>query len=271
MKKYLSIALGAVLALSACSPKETDCKEQSNCGANACCQFDAATLPAPSVQPNTLSKAEEKAGWKLLWDGSTTNGWISAKGTTFPEGGWKIEEGVLKVLRSDGRESANGGDIVTTERYKNFILQVDFKITEGANSGIKYFVRPDLNKGDGSAIGCEFQILDDLRHPDAKLGVKGNRKLASLYDLIPAPEDKPFDINQFNTALVLVKGKHVEHWLNGTKVLEYERDNQMFNALVAYSKYANWPDFGNQEEGNILLQDHGDEVWFRNIKIKVLD
>ena len=128
-------------------------------------------------------------------------------------------------------ESANGGDIVTTRKYKNFILKVDFKITEGANSGVKYFVNPGLNKGEGSAIGCEFQILDDDKHPDAKLGVKGNRKLGSLYDLIPAPKDKPFNKKEFNTATIIVKGNHVEHWLNGVKLIEYDRNNDMWRCV----------------------------------------
>ena len=176
----------------------------------------------------------------------------------------------MKVIKSNGAESANGGDIVTTRKYKNFILKVDFRITEGANSGIKYFVNPDLNKGEGSAIGCEFQILDDAKHPDAKLGVKGNRKLGSVYDLIPAPENKPFNKKAFNTATIIVKGNHVEHWLNGVKLIEYTRNSDMWNALVAYSKYRDWPNFGNAKEGNILLQDHGDEVWFKNVKIKEL-
>ena len=220
--------------------------------------------------PNRLTPEEEKDGWKLLWDGKTTDGWRGARLDGFPEKGWVIEDGILKVLKSDGGESTNGGDIVTTRTYKDFILKVEFHITEGANSGIKYFVDPAMNKGAGSAIGCEFQILDDLRHPDAKLGVKGNRTLASLYDLIPAPEDKVFDIDKFNVAMVIVKGNHVEHWLNNKKVLEYERNNQEWNALVAYSKYRDWPNFGNHVEGNILLQDHGDEVWYRNIKIKEL-
>ncbi|MBQ6086897.1 MAG: DUF1080 domain-containing protein [Bacteroidales bacterium] len=220
--------------------------------------------------PNKLTPDEENDGWKLLWDGKTTEGWRGARLDGFPEKGWVIEDGILKVLKSDGGESTNGGDIVTTRTYKDFILKVEFHITEGANSGIKYFVDPAMNKGAGSAIGCEFQILDDLRHPDAKLGVKGNRTLASLYDLIPAPEDKVFDIDKFNVAMVIVKGNHVEHWLNNKKVLEYERNNQEWNALVAYSKYRDWPNFGNHVEGNILLQDHGDEVWYRNIKIKEL-
>lgn len=219
---------------------------------------------------NTISPREQKEGWRLLWDGKTTNGWRGAKLDDFPAKGWTISDGILKVEKSTGGESTNGGDIITTRLYKNFILKVDFKITSGANSGIKYFVDPTLNKGQGSAIGCEFQILDDTKHPDAKLGVNGNRTLGSLYDLIPAREDKPFRSGFFNTAMVVVKDNHVEHWLNGEKIVEYTRNNQMWDALVDYSKYKDWPDFGNYEQGYILLQDHGDEVLFQNIKIKEL-
>lgn len=245
MRKIAFALLTLALCLSSCGSKE-------------------------SAKDNSLTRKEKKDGWALLWDGKTTEGWRGAKLDAFPETGWVVEDGVLKVLAGNGGESTNGGDIITTRTYKDFILKVDFKITEGANSGIKYFVDPTLNKGAGSAIGCEFQILDDLRHPDAKLGVKGNRTLGSLYDLIPAPEDKPFDINSWNTATVKVEGSHVEHWLNGVKLLEYERNNQEWDALVAYSKYRDWPNFGNYEEGYILLQDHGNEVWFKNIKIKEL-
>lgn len=231
---------------------------------------DANDAPQVNCIVNTISPKEAKEGWALLWDGKTTNGWRGAKISNFPEKGWVVDNGILKVLKSGGGESTNGGDIVTTRKYKNFILSVDFKITEGANSGVKYFVNPDLNKGEGSAIGCEFQILDDDKHPDAKLGVRGNRKLGSLYDLIPAPENKPFNKKDFNTAVVVVKDNKVEHWLNGVKILEYERNNDMWKALVNYSKYRHWPNFGNAAEGNILLQDHGDEVWFKNVKIKEL-
>ena len=231
---------------------------------------DSQAAPQVNCIANTISEKEASEGWKLLWDGKSTEGWRGAKLTTFPSKGWVIDNGILKVLANDGAESTNGGDIVTIKKYKNFILKVDFMITPGANSGIKYFVNTEINKGAGSSIGCEFQILDDQKHPDAKLGVKRNRTLGSLYDLIPADSSKPFRGGFFNTAMVVVKGNKVEHWLNGVKIVEYERGNQMWRALVAYSKYKDWENFGDWEDGNILLQDHGDEVLYKNIKIKEL-
>lgn len=233
------------------------------------------TCPEENYLVNSLTDHEQRHGWRLLWDGKTSNGWRSVRSNDFPATGWAMKDGVLTVEPSTGGESTGGGDIVTREQFSSFELKLEFKITEGANSGIKYFVQPDLNQGAGSAIGCEFQILDDAKHPDAKLGVAGNRTLGSLYDLIPAANrsvpsrSKEFrGAGEWNQLRIVVRGNHVEHWLNGFKTLEYERNTPMFNALVAYSKYKDWPNFGNWAQGHILLQDHGNEVAFRSVKVR---
>ncbi|SIQ35629.1 3-keto-disaccharide hydrolase [Maribacter ulvicola] len=224
----------------------------------------------PISTKNQLTINEQNNGWELLWDGETTNGWKGAKLEEFPDKGWKIENGVLSVLSSGGAESAAGGDIVTKKLYGDFELKVDFKLTPGANSGIKYYVDTEINKGAGSSIGLEYQILDDNLHPDAKLGNhKGSRTVSSLYDLIEADVNKPIKpIGEWNSAYIISKDNHVEHWLNGTKVLEYERKSDAYRKLVSESKYAKWPNFGELDKGQILLQDHGDLVSFKNVKIR---
>ncbi len=227
--------------------------------------------------PNTLTDAEKATGWRLLWDGKTTTGWRSAKADAFPAKGWIMKDGVLTVLANAGQESVAGGDIITRDRYSNFELRLEFKMTPRANSGIKYFVQPNLDPitgtgakaAVGSAIGLEYQILDDSLHPDAKLGRNGNRTLSSLYDLMAASSDKkPNPVGEWNSARLIVRGNHVEHWLNGKKVLEYDRGAPAFRDAVANSKYKNIPNFGEWPDGHILLQEHGDEVSFRNIKIR---
>lgn len=225
---------------------------------------------------NMLTTKEVKDGWLLLFDGLSAGGWKGAYTDKFPGKGWKIENGILTVLASGGSESKKGGDIVTAGTYKNFELQVDFRITKGANSGIKYFVTLKEEGNKGSAFGLEFQILDDDIHPDAMLGRDGNRTIGSLYDLIPAENKLVYPVGQWNHALIRSENNHVEHWLNQVKVLEYERGSQKFRDLVEQSKYAA-PEynahgrFGEAEKGHILLQDHGDEVSFKNIKIKILE
>lgn len=224
-----------------------------------------------STIPNTLTDQEKANGWKLLWDGKTTSGWRGANMDAFPDGGWIIKDKSLTVTESGGGESTHGGDIVTEKQYGNFELSLDFKLSTGANSGIKYFVIEGQNKGVGSAIGLEFQLLDDKIHPDAKNGVGGNRTISSLYDLIPALETKKVNRpGQWNHARIVVNGQHVEHWLNKQMVLEYNRGTQIFRALVQKSKYAKYPNFGEHKQGHILLQDHGNTVSFKNIKIREL-
>jgi hypothetical protein len=231
---------------------------------------DRGDTPQFNFIPNTVSEREKADGWKLLWDGKTATGWRGAKLAAFPQKGWTIKDGALIVAETGGGEAAAGGDIVTVGEYENFELIVEFNITKGANSGIKYFVDTELNKGEGSSIGCEYQILDDAVHPDAKLGVHGNRTLAGLYDMIPPVGVRFNGVGEWNRARIVVQGKHVEHWLNGFKTVEYERATQMWRALVDHSKYTVWPAFGERPKGHILLQDHGNTVSFRSIKIREL-
>jgi hypothetical protein len=222
--------------------------------------------------PNNLTSYEKQNGWKLLFDGKTSDGWRGAYKKTFPEIEWVIKDGTITVLSSQGKEGGNGGDIVTTGEYKSFDLSFEFRLTPGANSGVKYFVTLTENNT-GSAIGLEYQVLDDSLHPDAKLGRNGNRTLASLYDLIPSnkPESVIRPVGEWNTGRIIVyPNNKVEHYLNGIKVLEYVRGSNEFRDLVAISKFKVWKNFGEATQGHILLQDHGNEVSFRSIKIRPL-
>lgn len=225
------------------------------------------TLSAFSQQlPNTLTQKEKNQGWKLLFNGENLDGWTSVGKSEPPAMGWQIKDGVLTVKPQDGKR---GGDIITKDQYADFDLKVDFRLSEGSNSGIKYFFTKYEN---GGWLGLEYQILDDQKHPDAKLGHDGNRVQGGLYDMFPpskAKKDSP--VGAWNQARIVSKGSKVTHYLNGKKVLSFDRKSENFKDAVGLSKYkGSIPMFGDVKQGYILLQDHGDVVSFRNIKIKVL-
>lgn len=285
MKKTLIPMMGLALVFAGCT---TD----SACTTSCCAAKKTCATAACAVAPNTLSDCEKAAGWKLLWDGKSFDGWVAEKGgcKAPPEKGWKIEDGVLTVLprsriTAEGKweklppEQAalgGGGDLVTAKDYKDFELKVDFRLTKAANSGIKYFYDQKLFKGT-----CEeYQILDPA-HPDYDkpnpAGVGGTHRASALYDLMATDgaEKQVKPLGEWNTAKIVAKGSHVEHWLNGVKVLSYERGSAEFRALVAKSKYAKEAKpgefWGEIPAGRIKIQDHGDStVSFRNIKIREL-
>jgi len=219
------------------------------------------TIPA-----NTLSPSEKQEGWELLFDGSSLTGWTSHRGGSAPTKGWTVANGVLSVEKG-------GGDLISSRTFKAFELTVEFRLSPGANSGIFYLTQEGVGKK-GPVMGLEFQILDDLGHSDAKRGKDGNRTVGALYDLVSPPADKtPAPVRVWNHARVVTSadGRKVEHWLNGRKVVAYDRSSEDFRARRAASKFASpqhGADFGEWLEGAILLQDHGDRVDFRNIKVR---
>ncbi|HYE72827.1 MAG TPA: DUF1080 domain-containing protein [Blastocatellia bacterium] len=224
---------------------------------------------AKTAPLNTLTKKEKAAGWKLLFDGKSTQGWRGFHSQEMPSQVWVVEDGVLKKIKAE--QKYGSGDVITNEQFENFELSIEWKLTPGANGGIKYLVVESLPPTGKSGISFEYQILDDVNHPDAKAGIAGNRTAGSLYDLIPAAKNKPIKpIGEWNHTRIIKQGNHVEHWLNGMKVLEFELGSPELQELIAKSKFKVNPEFGKARKGHILLQDHGDEVWYRNIKIREL-
>lgn len=225
-----------------------------SCAALAC----LATLSAPAAD-NTLTSAEKADGWKLLFDGKTLDGWREYGSHARPDKGWKVEDGLLKKL-----SGVHGGDIITEQKYGDFELQWDWLISKAGNNGIKYLVTEE-RKG---APGHEYQLLDDVNHPDGRIGPI--RQTASFYDVFPPAADKPLNPpGQWNHSRILVKGNHVEHWLNGKKVLEYTLGSPELKAAIAKSKFKNAAGFADKIDGYIMITDHHEECWFKNIKIRV--
>jgi hypothetical protein len=222
--------------------------------------------PATSGPANTLTAKEKAAGWKLLFDGKTTKGWRAFKNGVFPAEKWVVEDGTLKCAA--GKKVT---DIVTEEEFDSFEFSWDWRTSPKGNSGVKYLVDEAMSTRANDGIGFEYQVLDDDLHPDAKKGKDGNRTAGSLYDLIPAAKDKPLKpVGEWNSSRLVVNGNQVEHWLNGAKVVSYERGSAEMKTRIAESKYKDIKGFGEVQKGRLLLQDHDTEVYFRNMKIRPL-
>lgn len=208
---------------------------------------------------NTLTDTEKAAGWKLLFDGQSLAGWRVYGSQAKPGDGWKAEEGVLKKLKG-----VRGGDIITEQKFGDFELSWEWRIDVGGNNGVKYLVTEERK----SAPGHEYQMIDDDGHPDGKLGP--NRQTASFYEVLPPAADKPMKKpGEWNQSRIVIKGQLVEHWLNGVKVLEYTLGSPEVKAGIAASKFKNAVGFGEKIDGHLMLTDHQDECWFRNLKIRV--
>ena len=216
-----------------------------------------------SQTSNTLTRKEKKNGWTLLFDGISTQGWITPGGQPVPVKGWKVSNGVLSTVKG-----GKGGDIITVRKYSDFDLTLDYKIEPGCNSGVKYFF---TRYETGGNLGMEFQILDDILAEDNKLE---NHLCGSFYDVL-SPDASKKKINppgEWNSIRIVSKGKNVEHWMNGIKILSFTRGDKTFTEGVSKSKFSKTvPAFGMVENGSILLQEHGGLVSFRNIKIRELN
>lgn len=229
-----------------------------------------------TTSPNILTKAEKAAGWRLLFDGETFEGWRGLGRDTIPKGHWVIQTGTIKKVASgdvplsaDG-QPLSGGDLMTIDSFENFELSFEWRISSGGNSGVKYNVSEELSTSRRpryAALGFEYQVLDDDKHPD---GEDVTHRAGALYDLI-APQNKELcPVGEFNQSRIVFQGNHGEHWLNGAKIVEYDLETPRMDSILAGSKYRDISGFGDKKKGHIVLQDHTDAVWYRNIKIRVL-
>ena len=226
----------------------------------------AAQGPATDAKKATTDNAKKAADpggtWTPLFDGKSLAGWRGYKKKDASETRWKIDNGMLTLPPNDGKDTRGALDIITVNTYDNFELRWEWKAAPGANSGVKYFVLEDQN----SAIGHEYQIIDDERHKDAQIGP--HRQTAAFYDVMPAADRPLKPAGEWNVSEVRAHGTHIEHWLNGKKVLEYQLDSPKLREAIAKSKFKDVARFGKPQKGHILLQDHGDQVWYRKVEIR---
>jgi hypothetical protein len=214
------------------------------------------------VAPSQATNAPKKGKWEKIFDGKSFAGWHGYLKKDVSDK-WQIEDGAM-VLTGRG-----GGNLVTDKEYENFELELEWKISEGGNSGIMYHVHEDSKFGQPYQTGPEVQVLDDERHPDAKAGKNGNRKSSSLYDMLP-PSTPAKPAGEWNKVRIVVNNGKAEHYQNGKKVLEYPITGPEWDKMVSESKFKGWEGFGKYAKGHIALQDHGDKVWYRNIRIREL-
>jgi hypothetical protein len=217
----------------------------------------AAAFARPAADDNTLTDEEKKAGWKLLFDGKTTEGWRGYKKEKMPDG-WQVVDGALARVKG-------GGDILTVGEYADFELMVDWRIAAKGNSGIMYRVAESEKAP--YETGPEYQVLDDAGHPDGKNPLTA---AASIYDVYAPAKKVVKPANEWNHTKIVAKGNHLEHWLNGEKVVEAEIGSDDWNQRIAKSKWKNAAKYAKETKGHIDLQDHGDKVEFKNIKLKEL-
>ncbi len=225
---------------------------------------------------NTLTETEEQQGWMLLFDGKTFEGWRGLGRDSVPEAHWIIEDGAIRKVESgkvpvqaDG-QPLSGGDLMTIETFRDYDLTFEWKISEGGNSGIKYNVSEEMSTRGGpshAAMGFEYQMLDNEMQPD---NLNPTHLAASLYDMITCENGTLKPVGEYNTCRIVFNRKHGEHWLNGVMVVEYDLGSARFDSLFQASKYRRNPGFPEKRAGHIVLQDHSDDVWYRNIKIRRL-
>jgi 3-keto-disaccharide hydrolase len=206
--------------------------------------------------------ANAAAAWTPLFDGKTLKGWRGYRKPDAASTRWTVEDGMLTVPGTDGKDTRGALDLITTETFDQFELAFEWRVAPGANSGVKYFILEDRD----AAIGHEYQIIDDERHADAKIGA--HRQTAAFYDVLPAANRSLKPVGEFNESRIVVNGRQVEHWLNGARVLQYELASSALQQAIDKSKFKGIERFGKPQKGHILLQDHGDRVWYRNIRIR---